>query len=83
MTDIPTIDCGIRTEPQEEILALKIEQCSDSLYWYRDFVGKYVPYVRVLHSEHNYLSREPAGYVNIVNIKDARLVVVKIDTKFY
>ena len=51
---------------------LLIKACSDELMWYRDKVGQYVPYVRVY--EDCYMSREPAGYLNIVKLQDAEVV---------
>jgi hypothetical protein len=55
--------------------ALKITQCSDPMMWYRDLVGKIVP----LHRCHTdcFMSREPAGYANIVKLTDA--VIIEVD----
>lgn len=52
--------------------ALLITQCSDSLLWYRNLVGTTVPFLR--QYEDCYMSREPAGYANIVKICDAIIV---------
>lgn len=53
---------------------LKITGCSDGLMWYAGLVGELVPFLR---EEHDcYLSREPAGYVNIVKKCDAEVVGV-------
>lgn len=49
-----------------------IEKCSDSQLWYRELVGKTVPYIRVI--DEGYLSREPAGYTNIVRREDGRVI---------
>jgi hypothetical protein len=57
--------------------ALKIIKCSDSLMWYREKVGQIVPLVRV-HGD-CYMSREPAGYLNIVSLNDAEIVEVHED----
>lgn len=57
--------------------ALKIIKCSDSLMWYRKKVGQIVPLVRV--HEDCYMSREPAGYLNIVSLNDAKIVEVYED----
>jgi hypothetical protein len=60
---------------------LKITDCSDSLMWYRNLIGKYVPY----RSEDPdvFWSRETAGYTNIVQKIDAEIVEVPDDTKLY
>lgn len=58
---------------------LYIENCSDGLMWYADKVGKFVPFVR--EESDCYLSREPAGYTNIVKKQDARIVHVEIKAK--
>lgn len=51
---------------------LEITGCSDSSMWYAGLVGERVPFLR---EEHDcYLSREPAGYVNIVRKDDACVV---------
>lgn len=57
--------------------ALKITGCTDSLMWYSKRVGKLVPYLRT-HSD-CYMSLEPAGYKNIVHLKDAEVVEVTED----
>lgn len=54
--------------------ALKITHCNDRLMWYADHVGKTVPLVR--EEADGYVSREPAGYTNIVKKKDAAIVDV-------
>jgi len=51
---------------------LLIKSCHDSLMWYRDKVGEYVPYLRTC--EDCYMSREPAGFSNIVKLEDAEIV---------
>jgi hypothetical protein len=53
-------------------MRLLITKCSDSLLWYRDLVGEYVPLLR--EYDDCYMSREPAGYANIVRKEDAKLV---------
>ncbi len=57
-----------------EIIGIRIKQCSDSAYWYRDKVGTIVPFVRD-GGNGEWLSREDAGYLNIVKYKDGELVV--------
>lgn len=54
---------------------IKIVACSDCLMWYRNRVGQLVPFVREYPEE--YMSREPAGYTNIVRKHDA--VLFEID----
>ena len=54
--------------------ALKITQCSDSMMWYRNHVGAVVPLLKIGVQEH--LSREPAGYTNIVLVQDCVIVDV-------
>jgi hypothetical protein len=51
---------------------LQIKECEDPHMWYADKVGEFVPYVRT----HNdcYMSREPAGYLNIVKLQEAEIV---------
>jgi len=58
--------------------ALKIIDCRDCLMWYRNHVGHIVPYLREYTDE--YMSREPAGYSNIVKTHDA--IVVEIEENF-
>lgn len=51
---------------------LRITGCTDRSMWYSSLVGALVPFLR---EEHDcYLSREPAGYVNIVKKADAEVV---------
>lgn len=54
--------------PKRELLIIK---CSDSLMWYAGKVGQRVPYIRTIPSEGIHISREPAGYTNIVKMSDA------------
>jgi hypothetical protein len=42
------------------------------MMWYRDKVGDVVAFVR--EYEDCYMSREPAGYLNIVKKQDAELI---------
>jgi len=55
--------------------ALQIIKCSNSIMWYRDHIGKFVPLLRDFGEE--YLSREPSGLTNIVKKGDA--IIVDID----
>jgi hypothetical protein len=57
--------------------ALKIIKCSDPLMWYRGKVGETVLLVR--EYEDCYMSREPAGYLNIVKLEDAQVVEISDD----
>ena len=57
--------------------ALKIVRCSDTLMWYRDKVGETVPLVRKY--DDCYMSREPAGYLNIIRLDDAEIVEISLD----
>ena len=51
---------------------LKITNCSDTMMWYRGFVGETFP---VFGEEADYyISREKGGYVNIVKKCDAELI---------
>lgn len=53
---------------------LKITGCKDSSMWYAGLVGQRVPLLR--EESDVYLSREPAGYTNIVRKADAKAVWV-------
>lgn len=54
--------------------ALKLINCSDAMMWYRDKVGETVSFVR--EYDDCYMSREPAGYLNIVKKQDAELIEI-------
>ena len=51
---------------------LKITQCRDPLMWYSGKIGQTVPLLR--EYEDVYISREDAGYANIVRKEDAVVV---------
>lgn len=51
---------------------IKINKCSDSMLWYARLVGTTVTFIREV--DEGYLSREPAGYLNIVRRDDAELI---------
>lgn len=51
-----------------------IKKCSDAMMWYADKVGRTVPFIR--EESDCYLSREPAGYTNIVKKDDADIVEI-------
>ena len=51
---------------------LKIINCSDPLMWYRDKVGQTVPFLFKISE--GYMSREDAGFTNIVLEKDAEII---------
>lgn len=57
---------------EEDMKALKILSCSDSMMWYADKVGITVPLLRI--EENEYISREPSGYINIVKKTDAIII---------
>lgn len=54
---------------------LRITGCSDSSMWYAGKVGELVDLLGADRRE--YLSREPAGYVNIVRKTDAEVVELR------
>jgi hypothetical protein len=58
--------------------ALKIVKCSDSLMWYQNKIGETVQLVR--EYEDCYMSREPAGYLNVVRLEDAEIVEILPET---
>lgn len=62
--------------------ALLITNVSDSLLWYSELLGCIVPLVK---SEYNgeYLSREPAGYTNIVKVCDAVKVTINSNQNYF
>lgn len=51
---------------------LLITRCSDARLWYAGLVGQRVPLLRI--ESDVYLSREPAGFTNIVYLCDAEVV---------
>lgn len=51
---------------------LLIKKCSDPQLWYAGLVGQQVPLVREIPE--GYLSREPAGFTNIVRREDAEVI---------
>jgi len=59
---------------------LLITGCTDPMLWYSRMVGEEVPYLGKWEADKCFKSREPAGYVNIVHFKDAR-VIIKESTK--
>lgn len=54
---------------------LLIQQCSSSLYWYRNKIGTLVDFIR--EDPDYFWSREPAGYSNIVDKRDAIIVTIE------
>ncbi len=54
-----------------------ITRCSDRHLWYSGLVGQYVPLLR--EYDDCYMSREPAGFANIVRKEDGQLVVKEED----
>lgn len=61
--------------------AIKIKRCSDPMFWYRDLVGALVPFLR--EDTDFFISREPAGYSNIVRKTDCVVMDVEKGVKFY
>lgn len=51
---------------------LVIVSCHDPLMWYASRVGSVVPLLRDLSNEDAFLTREPAGWANIVKHRDVR-----------
>lgn len=60
---------------------LLIVACSDPMLWYAKLVGKEVPYLGSWPAEGCHKSREPAGFINIVRMTDARIVIRTKETK--
>lgn len=54
---------------------LLITGCRDALMWYAPLVGQRVRLLRI--ETDCYMSREPAGYANIVLKQDAEIVPVQ------
>jgi hypothetical protein len=76
------IDVYLNKHGGNDMKAIKIKRCSDSLFWYRDLVGMLVPFLR--EDSDYFISREPAGYSNIVKKVDCEIVEVeKASTVFY
>lgn len=59
--------------------ALRIIQCSDYLMWYDKHVGAIVPFLR--QDSEYFWSREPAGYSNIILLRDAELIDITNETE--
>ena len=57
---------------------LKIIKCTDPLMWYADKVGETVPFIKKI-SDDEYLSREDAGYANIVKVEDSEIIVKNLN----
>jgi hypothetical protein len=51
---------------------LKIKKCSDPHLWYSGMIGESVPFLREF--EDCYMSREPAGFSNVVRKEDAEVI---------
>jgi hypothetical protein len=58
---------------------LKVNQCSDSLLWYKNKVGHLIPFLGEDQDRRGpiFWSREDAGYKNIVFQRDAEIVEVE------
>ena len=61
--------------------AVKINRCSDSMFWYSSYIGSIVPLLR--DGGDYFMVREPAGYSNIVKKTDGNLVDVDKDAIKY
>jgi hypothetical protein len=57
---------------KNNISGLLIKKCNDPLFWYSKKIGKIVPYVNESHDY--FLSREDAGYINIVMKSDCEII---------
>ena len=55
--------------------ALLITSKGDGMRWYADKVGETVPLLAIERTE--YMSREDAGYINFVQLADAKIVEVE------
>lgn len=55
--------------------SLKITQCSDGMMWYADKIGQVFPYLGEWPGD-GYVSREPAGFINVVKFGDAEVIDV-------
>ena len=56
-------------------LAIKIKSCNDGMMWYRDYVGRTVPYLRT--GDNLLWSVEEAGYSNIIKMEEAEIIEVE------
>lgn len=63
--------------------ALLVTGCSDPHMWYANHIGKVVPLLSRGHTTTEFLSREPAGYTNIVKRVDAEEVDVPQEDILY
>lgn len=64
--------------------AIKILRCSDSMMWYRGMIGQNVVLARPADYDQDvYWSREPAGYLNIVDKSDAEIVTLENEDERY
>ena len=52
---------------------LLIKSCSDPMRWYSSLIGQKVPYLGDA-GWGEYKSKEPAGYINFVQHKDAEII---------
>lgn len=62
----------LRSSQQFSKKELLIVQCSDPMMWYADQIGCRVPIIG--EDSLYFLSREPAGYSNIIKKTDAKIV---------
>ena len=57
-------------------MQIYIKSCNDNKKWYADLIGQTVDLLNV--EEDEYMSREPAGYINFVSKEDGVLVSEEI-----
>ena len=53
-------------------MKILITSCSKAHYWYANFIGETKDVIRVC--DEYYWAREPAGYINIIEKRDAEIV---------
>lgn len=49
---------------------IRVEKCPDPLLWYAKHIGESFPFIREIPDEKVYMTREPAGYLNIIHFED-------------
>ena len=74
MTSTPCVPAGTGSLSTGTAHRLLIHRCSDSRYWYAHLVGHTVELIT--EDDAGYWSREPAGYLNVVQRSDAAVVTV-------
>lgn len=59
---------------------LLITGCKDHKRWYAGLIGQVVPYTGTMNNPPEYRSREPDGRINFVQIEDAQIVDIEVQT---